>query len=248
MADKEASLLNEIKEEHLDMLIKYALKQADSEGSFGSNDGSESNVTEEIARRTYELALKKYSLQNEQRAKENRKKKCRAVIRTTARVIVCMILFLAVATPIALASIPSLKQYVARMLIDIKEDHTEIQLELTDNDIIPEEWTGSYYPYYLPPTYKLIKVDSFDLMAVYQNAQGNTLYFRESDRNELINVDSEDAEVFFEQINESMALVFKEGDFVRMVWNNNERLFFITGTLSLDEARLMAKSVKRVIR
>lgn len=247
MGDKKSSLFDEIKEEHLDMMIRFALKQEDIERLL-DNYEEEDNISEEKAKRTYELALKKYSMQIEQKVKEKRRQKCQYVIRSGTRFLICMILILAIAVPIAFASIPALRQYVTRMLINIEEDHTEIQLEVVDNDLIPAEWTGSYYPSYIPMRYELLTVDRFDSMAVYEDTNGNTIYYSESKNDEQINVDSEGAEIVFEPINGSIALIFKEGDIIRIVWNNDDRLFMITGTLSIDEARLMAKSVKRIAK
>lgn len=244
MADKNA-VFDEIREEHLDMMIKLALKQAESEGLLDNEDYSNEIVTDEEMQRTYNLFLEKLRIQNEQKAKEERKRKCKNVIRSGTRVLVCLIIFLALATPIALANIAPLREYVARMLISQQADHTEVQLVI-DKELVPAGWKGQYYPARIPNGYSFVTISEYDNMSVYMDSEDNMFYYRECTDGETVNLDSEGANLRYEMINTVSALILEEDGFVTITWNNNERMFVISGYMSVEEAKRVMVSVRRI--
>ena len=244
--DKQELVFEEIRDEHLDMMIKLALKQADAEGLLNGDVCEGEPVSEEEARRTFDLFLQKYSLMKEQKLHEERRRARRSLLRLVTRVFVCVILCLAVLTPIALAAIPSLRQQVAKLLIVEKEDHIEVQLSKSSNTLVPEGWNGKYYPMYVPDRFHLARIYSLAITAVYIDDDNNLLYYTEGDQNETISIDSENASVRYEIIGTKEVLVVEKEGFTTFVWQNDECLFTISGKMSIDEATNMLGSMVRV--
>ena len=75
---------------------------------------------------------------------------------------------------------------------------------------------------------------------------GDLLYFDELDENYQLNIDSEDAKIYFVTLRDTTALVSEEDGDIRMVWKDGNHMLFIGGQLSLEEATRMANSVSRI--
>ncbi len=244
--DKQELVFEEIRDEHLDMMIKLALKQADAEGLLNGDVCEGEPVSEEEARRTFDLFLQKYSLMKEQKLQEERRRARRSLLRVVTRVFVCVILCLAVLTPIALAAIPSLRQQVAKLLIVEKEDHIEIELSKQSNDLVPEGWKGKYYPSYIPERYHLERIYDLLITAIYIDPDNNLLYYTEGDEDEGISIDSEDSYLHYERIGTYDVLVVEKEIYVTLVWTDGELLFTISGAMTLDEAKAIYNSLVKV--
>lgn len=244
--DKQEQVFEEIRDEHLDMMIKLALKQADAEGLLNGDVCEGEPVSEEDARRTFDLFLQKYSLMKEQKLQEERRRARRSLLRVVTRVFVCVILCLAVLTPIALAAIPSLRQQVAKLLIVEKEDHIEVQLSADVSGIAPEGWIGKYYPSYIPERYNLARVSQFSATAVYIDADKYLFYYSETGKNETIQLDSEGAYMYYNRIGAHDVLVLEEDEFITFLWTDGELVFVISGAMTLDEAKAVYNSMVKV--
>ena len=241
------SVFREIEEEHLDMMIRLALKQAEAEGLLDDASVDHAPVSEEEIQRTYELFLEKTRVINEQKAKEEKRKKRRRAAQKTFRVLACVILLLAIATPVAIASITPLRENIAGILVNSKEDHMELQF-IKDTNIVPEGWPGLYYPTYIPEGYTMNYLSSFEPTVGFVDENKNMFYFSEYDEYSAVNVDSEGAAVQYEVIDGMNALILTEEDRVIIVWNNDERMFIVMGFISVAEAERIVAGVKRVYR
>ena len=235
--DKQELVFEEIRDEHLDMMIKLALKQADAEGLLNGDVCEGEPVSEEDARRTFDLFLQKYSLMKEQKLQEERRRARRSLLRVVTRVFVCVILCLAVLTPIALAAIPSLRQQVAELLIVEKEDHIEVQLSRSSNTLVPEGWNGKYFPSYIQERYHISRVIKFSAKAIYIDADNYIFYYSESDENEKIQLDNEDADMYYISIGAHDVLILEENEFITFLWTDGELVYVISGAMTIDEAK-----------
>ena len=241
-----SDIYEEIVDEHLDTMIRLALKQAEAEGLLNDEAKDEENVTESVMQETFELFKAKLKAETEQAQREERRLRRKRHFKNALRVLACIIIALAIATPVAIASINPVKEYFLRLLINVEEDHIEFQLKKTEREDVPEGWMGEYYPEYIPEGYKIADVSVFEPIAMFRNNSDYSLYFLELNEYESLNVDSEGAEIYFVGINDATALVSEENGVIRMVWQKGNRMFFISGRLSLEEATKMAKSVTKV--
>lgn len=242
------NISEEIINEHLDMMIRLALKQAEAEGLLNDNQDPDEPVPENVVNETFDLFLTRLKEQERRKCKEKRSLRRKRILKAGIRALVCLILILALAMPVAIASIDSFRSYVVGLLIQEKDDHLEIQVDKTRRSDVPADWIGSYYPEYIPEGYHLASVESFDPMVIYINDSSEVLYFCEYDANVQINIDSEDAIISFIAVNESTAVVSIENEEIRMVWNYHDQLFELIGILSIDGAQRIASSVTNVYK
>ena len=241
------NISEEIINEHLDMMIRLALKQAEAEGLLDETTGDDEPVSESEMKETFDLFLHRYHAKIRDMRHEERRKHCIRIAKMGMRMVICLILVLALAAPIAIASIEPLRTYVVGMLIKTENDHIEIQMSGIRKNNVPVEWTGNYYPEYIPDGYEYLGIASLNPMAMYRNDRGDMLYFFEYLDDTQINIDNEDAEIAFVTVNETTALLAEENGEVRMVWNQAGSLFEIVGNLSKGDAVTMACSVRRII-
>lgn len=242
------NISEEIINEHLDMMIRLALKQAEAEGLLNDNQDPDEPVPENVVNETFDLFLTRLKEQERRKCKEKRSLRRKRILKAGIRALVCLILILALAMPVAIASIDSFRSYVVGLLIQEKDDHLEIQVDKTRRSDVPADWSGSYYPEYIPEGYHLSSVESFDPMVIYINDSSEVLYFSEYDANTQINIDSEDAIISFISVNESTAVAATENGEIRMVWNEQGHLFELIGILSINEAQKIASSVTMIFK
>ena len=244
MSNKD-NIYEEIIEEHLDTMIKLALKQAEAEGLLDDEPAMEETVTESEMQETFVLFQTKLREKAQQEHKEKCRRRRKRYFRRTIRILACIIILLAIATPVAIASISPFREYVLRMLINVEDDHIEIELTKSDRDDVPEGWLGEYYPRYIPDGYQYMSMLTFSPTALFCDSSGNLLYFDELDESYQLNIDSEDAKIYFVTIRDTTALVSEENGEIRMVWKDGNHMLFIGGKLSLEEATRMANSVSK---
>ena len=245
MSNKD-NIYEEIIEEHLDTMIKLALKQAEAEGLLDDEPAMEETVTESEMQETFVLFQTKLREKAQQEHKDKCRRRRKRYFRRTIRILACIILILAIVTPVAIASISPFREYVLRMLINVKNDHIEIELTKTDRDDVPEGWLGEYYPRYIPDGYQYLGTSSLSAVAMYCNNNGDILYFYDFEDNYQISIDREEADVYFTALNTTSALVSEENDEIRMVWKDGEHMLSIVGILTLEEATQIANSVSKV--
>lgn len=244
--ERKEDVFEEIKEEHLDMMIRFALKQAEAEGLLNNNSIDEEPITEDEVRRTYDLFLQKWNDFSELRIRDARRQRIKRILRTGIRVMLCIILCLALAAPIAIASIEPLRDYVTNILISIKDDHVTLELLEENNALAPEGWIGEYYPSYIPERYHLARINQFSAKAIYIDEDNNILYYSECDKNERVDIDNENAVTWFETIGPYDVFVLEKNGFVTFVWSNKNLLFIVSGYMSIDEAKDILTSIVKV--
>ncbi len=244
MSNKD-NVYEEIIEEHLDTMIKLALKQAEAEGLLNDEPVNEEPVSESEIQETYVLFRTKLRAKAQQEHKEKCRQRRKRCFRRTIRVLACIIILLAIATPVAIASISPIREYVLKMLINDKDDHIEIELTKSDRDDVPEGWLGEYYPRYIPDGYEYARMFTTVKTVAFSNNDGYALYFSEFDQSEQINIDSEDADIYFTTVKATSALVSEENGEIRMVWKEGDHMLFVGGRLSLEEATKIANSVSK---
>ena len=241
-----SDIYDEIIDEHLDTMIRLALKQAEAEGLLNDEPTTEEVVTDSELQETFVLFQTKLREKVELERKEKKHQSRKQYLRKTLRVLVCIIVILAIATPVAVASISPIREYVLKMLISNKNDHIQIELTKSVRDDVPEGWLGEYYPSYIPEGYQYMSMRTFTPTALFCNSNGDVLCFKDLDEDYQLNIDSEDAKIYFVTIRDTTALVSEEDGEIRMVWKDGNHMLFIGGELSLEEVTRMANSVSKV--
>lgn len=242
---------DELKDEHLDMMLRLAYKYESALNARQALDELEEDgkeCSEADARDAYALFLKKYEQQQAQERRQTRRARARRIISRAAEVAACFVLVMAIAAPLAIAKVDAIRVKVMELLVDVKDDHAELSF-VEDEDAafeVPAGWEGLYYPAYIPEGYKFLELDKLFDSAIYTNQTGKFLAFTEYNQNSLVNVDNEGAVVSYGEVNGSDALVLEKNGRIIITWSDSERYFVVEGYITKDEALAMAKSVRRI--
>ena len=150
----------------------------------------------------------------------------------------------------ALAAVPSFRVRVMKLLMNMQQEYTEISLvedEAASFDV-PAGWKGDFFPGYIPEGFEVAWMSSVTPTCdwKYVDDSEKNITFSECDENTYANVDTENAELSYENVNGSSALVIEKGYVVQIVWARDNRYFILdTHECGKDETLKIARSVKR---
>lgn len=117
---------------------------------------------------------------------------------------------------------------------------------------VPNGWEGMYYPSYIPAEFEIESVDSSfgREFSVYMRDKNNSdvrLIFEEMSENNEMNVDTENAKVYYTEIHGNTALVSVKADLTIVSWNEQNRILSVVFDGEVEEDALkVAKSVTRI--
>lgn len=244
--------LDRIQDAHLDSLIRLAYAYQDAmEAEALSQESKRPLSAEERARRAAGYARFQEDLRAEnararrERIARNWRKHARRIVQVAA----CIVLILGIATPIAIATVDSVRAKVLQFLIDVQSDHTELSLvedEAAAFDV-PEGWQGSYFPSRIPEGYCFHGMSRAGDYVEYANSDGDTISFDECTQDSFMDINSENAELSYEPVNGALAFV-ADGETKIVTWANDERYFVVMSSLSKQQALEFAKNVRKIVK
>ena len=164
-----------------------------------------------------------------------------------------MIAVITVASGVAIATSHTIRVQVMKMLVRIEEQYTALSL-VEDSEAsfeIPAEWTGEYYPSYIPLNFETSTVISFpgNHLVEFFNAVSTDkqIIFSEYGDTTLANIDTENAMTQSITIGNDKGFLTTKDGYIYIYWDNG-RVFFVlqTNGISENEALEIAQSVRRV--
>lgn len=242
---------DEFKDKHLDMMLQMAYKYENALKSQQMLDELEEagkKCSEADARDAFALFLKKCEQQEAQAKRQARRARARRIIRRTVEVAACVVLVMAIATPFAIAKVDVIRVKVMELLIDIKDDHTELSF-VEDEDAafeVPAGWKGAYYPAYIPQGYYVIDMSELFCIVYYSNDEMQDFSFGEFKQAAATDINSENAIISYVDVNGANALLLENDDYTTLTWAYEDRYFIIDGYLTKEEALKIARSVRRI--
>ena len=162
-----------------------------------------------------------------------------------------VLLLLALSLGTALAVSPALRVQVMRLLYQVTPEYTEVSFvpdEAASFDV-PAEWTGLYYPAYIPEGYEFYGVGGSSSMpkVLFNASEDRFLRFSEYSLEAESNINSEGYMVEEADINGAKGVLsWKDGHTI-LVWPVSDRFFILDITAAADTAMEIARSVTRVI-
>lgn len=137
------------------------------------------------------------------------------------------ILILCTATFLVSLTSQAVRNKFLNSVMNISEKYTEIQLSETHKDV---DLTGFYLPKYIPLGFTLnntIQNDS-EKIVIY-NSIDSQITFKQYNSNVVINLDTENAEVSEESINNQYGMLILKGDFRTLTWTDKlrDKIFII---------------------
>lgn len=160
-------------------------------------------------------------------------------------------LVVAVSLGTAMAVSGEVRVAVMRLLYRVTPQYTEVSMVEDEGAafFVPADWTGSYYPSYIPEGYAFHALDGEDIIraAVYTSIDDNKImYFDENDITVEGNIDTEGYDIKEIKINGHTALMaFKEGK-SKVIWQTEDRMMVLTITEDVETALKVAQSVRRI--
>ena len=182
------------------------------------------------------------------------KKQLFTVAPRTMRFAVAALGILCIGLTTAFASSETFRVRVFSMFAEDHGQYTAIGLREDEQKAfdVPNGWEGMYYPSYIPAEFEVESVDSSfgREFSVYMRDKNNSdvrLIFEEMSENNEMNVDTENAKVYYTEIHGNTALVSVKTGVTIVTWNEQNRMFsvIIDGEAEKDALKV-AKSVTRI--
>ena len=182
------------------------------------------------------------------------KKQFFTVAPRTMRFAVAALGILCIGLTTAFASSETFRVRVFSMFAEDHGQYTAIGLREDEQKAfdVPNGWEGLYYPSYIPAEFEIESVDSSfgREFSVYMRDKNNSdvrLIFEEMSENNEMNVDTENAKVYYTEIHGNTALVSVKTGITIITWNEQNRMFsvIIDGEAEKDALKV-AKSVTRI--
>lgn len=250
MADKKTNY-DEIQDEYLDSLIRLAYKNAEAleaQRLMEEDDNASDPVPADDKDAVFQMFLDKMERLEGREQRKARVIPWKKALPRLVNIAACIVVILGIAAPFAIAYVEPIRVRVMQLLIDIKDDHTELSfVEDTDAEFyVPEGYMGRYYPTYIPEGFELTDVSVLFYDTTYQNKAGAKIYYSECTEDDEIDINTEGAILSHATVNGAEAFVAEQETYVIITWALEDRYFVIIADTSLDEALKMARSVRRI--
>lgn len=159
---------------------------------------------------------------------------------------ILLIFFLSLTT--AIATVKPVREGVLKLIMEIDERYTTISLSPDDGHSIdvPEEWTGAYFPNYLPDGYECKGITTDLISVIFEKTPTGFMRFTECKDANSIRFDTEDSVITDIMLNETPALMFECDDIIQITWHIDDSLFKISTNIDSESAIRVAKSVGRI--
>ena len=154
---------------------------------------------------------------------------------------------------VAIATSHTIRVQVMKMLVQMEEQYTSLNLvEDTEASFeIPTEWTGEYYPSYIPEGFEGNVVISFpgNHLVEFFNSMSETMriIFSEYGDSTMANIDTENATIQAIAIGNDSGFMAIKDSHIYIYWDNGRSFFVLqTNGINDDEAIRIVQSVIRV--
>ena len=238
-----------LQDQHLDAMIQLAYKQADALESQRIADdyyASPAQPSPDDAAAAFASFQDKLRRRSRQDGKAALRRRLRHMIPRIVQAAACIVLVLGISAPIAIANVESIRVKVMELLINIQDDHAELEMvENNDLDLhIPAEWAGNYYPLYIPDDFTAIDVGSLFATINFASSDGRNIRFTELAPDDQTNIDIEDAHLSYTTINGENAFIVEKCDSITVAWGVNDRYFVLNSNTTKEETLEIAKNVR----
>lgn len=198
-----------------------------------------------------EDAMKDFFIRNEQKHLQIIERNCHGgkgglighshvfqkIVQTAAVLIVC----LAFAGGIALATSPYVRTQIMRLLAKVTPEYTELDFSVEKEMNIPSDWQGIYYLGVVPENAHICYLDSDEAVSCvnysFEASPDNwILSFAEYDDEIYIRIDTEDAGQINSIINGKEVSITEKDGLITVYWNDGQRLLVLqTQNSSMSE-------------
>ena len=239
-----------MKEKHIDDMIQLALEAIDAEEAEQIEETTFDHEDEESYKAAFASFLNKLEKEEKENERQNKTESRNGRLRIAAEIAAGIVIAAGLAGTYAIVNVEAVRVRVMQLLIDIQNDHTELEFveDIQSTFIVPEGWKGLYYPSYIPDGFELQELGQFVYDADYVNAEGKEFLFTEMGEETSTDLDSEDGRLSYVLIGGRSGFCIEKGKWVTLTWSTDDRYFVLESTLPKEESIKIAESVKRIIR
>ena len=252
--------ISELQEQHLDAMIGLAFDLDDAEDALRLSSEPDPVLTpqeEEQADAVLQSVLARLDAREKAARQQRRSGAMKRWIPRMIEVAACLALVFAIAMPVAIANSAEFRSRVLRLLFEVDEEQGGMYFRFTEDPDaafdVPEEWTGNYFPAYIPDGFSFWKMNPYMQAAEYRNEKGNQIFFNEFTEDTSGLAGTENSEITYIELNGSMAQVIDGYDdgmhTVTITWANDTNWFVVaTNDVDTDEALAVAYSVREIVK
>lgn len=148
----------------------------------------------------------------------------------------------------AIATVRPVRLRILDFIAQIEENYSAVGITYNDNDniIVPKEWKGEYYPYYIPAEYEFSYVDELFNIAYYAASDDCILQFSEYEDTIYTNVDIDEGNTFEITINGNAGIAMTDENSTTITWCVDGTYLYIYFSGDLETAKLIANNVKLI--
>ena len=167
------------------------------------------------------------------------------IVQIAAVLIVC----LALAGGIALATSSYVRIQVMRLLANVTPEYTELSLSIEREVDVPANWQGNYYPGIVPEKSVISYFESDETCSRVDYSKedsqdGWILSFSEYDNSIIVRINTENAEQISSMIDGHDVTIMEKDGLITIYWNDGKRLLVLqTQHCSLSETITYASNV-----
>ena len=167
------------------------------------------------------------------------------IVQIAAVLIVC----LALAGGIALATSPYVRTQIMRLLANVTPEYTELSFSVEREMNIPAEWQGMYYPSVVPENshVSFLESDEISSCVTYSTEASHDewiLSFIEYDEPVNIRMDTEDSDHKSSIVNGYEVSITEKDGLISLYWNDGQRMLVLhTRNISLTETITYASNI-----
>ncbi len=166
-----------------------------------------------------------------------------------ARIAVFVLLFFYVSLSVAIAASPAFRNRFTQFLVNIGSEYTALELRDTDESFhVPDEWQGDYYLSYIPDGYSLFMIDKYgnNNSVTYIDVDENLIAFSECGMDTLANINTEDMNISYVNINGKTIFSAQREDFSIYTWSEFDRYFILSFSGKTDISEDVLKGILRI--
>lgn len=177
---------------------------------------------------------------------ERRKHKLRSFKKFASKAAV-FIAVLAIGFAVTFTTVDAFKITVINFIIEQREKFSSISLTGNDNQAVPSELSGKYYPHYLPESYKIASsfINDDRVEISYVNENNEIINYGYFGKDATAGIDTENRTEANVLINGLQGHIFSKNEHNILVFNMDEHIFVIDGFISQEEIIKIAESIKK---
>lgn len=203
---------------------------------------SESDYSEAAQKRALKLIERKLN-------KRLSKRFIRKTLPRSLQIVTVALLLFFIGLTTAIATVRPVRLRIMDFIAQIEENYSAVCLIYSENEeaIVPEEWRGKYYPYYIPDDYTFFYVDDLFNIVYYTATDDCVLQFSEYEDADYSNFDIDEENAFDIVINGTPGIAMADGKDTTITWCVDDTYLCLHFSGDFDEAKCIAESVRLIV-